>query len=79
MAKVAAALEVQLSIPWQPIENMPEEYKDGRRLLLWWPSYSYDGHDEYPLADVGWWTQNSRFATRNSNVFARSSTFGENM
>lgn len=23
------------SIPWQPIEDMPEDRKDGRQVLLW--------------------------------------------
>lgn len=46
-------------VDWQPIETAP---RDGRRVLLFWPSYAYEVAEcgDRPAIDIGWWTVNSR-------------------
>ena len=42
---------------WQSIETAP---KDGTRILLYWPNYSYSGGDGEPRTEFGFWKENSR-------------------
>lgn len=50
---LATALEAARAGEWLPIESAPEEWRDGRRLLLGW---KYDNPALAPHFELGWFS-----------------------
>lgn len=53
LRRAITALEAARAGEWLPIESAPEEWRDGRRLLLGW---KYDNPALAPHFELGWFS-----------------------